>query len=351
MGAMAPHERIALAALVSATLHALLVAGAWVSLPPSPPPQPPLEARLAPAPPVAKAAALPEPRLRHSTRSRPHEPVTTVPAPSTWTAQQPEPFAAAPEAQDEPETAVVAAAPDIERAPQRPPAPAPASEPAPALKLPKKGQITYQLTFGGDRWSVGRAVQSWELEGEHYLLATEAQTTGPVDLFRPQRLRSLSKGRITRQGLKPASFLTSRTRRGQTETAQASFNWEAGRLNYGSARSPATAALPAGTQDLMSFIYQLAMAPPAPGSYRLPITTGTRFETYDIDVLAEESIETPLGVVRALPVRQQRRAGAESIEIWLAAEYRYLPVRIRYFDREGNPTVDQVAAEIRISEQ
>jgi hypothetical protein len=87
----------------------------------------------------------------------------------------------------------------------------------------------------------------------------------------------------------------------------------------------------------MSFIYQFALVPPAPGRYRLPITTGSKFDTYEIEVGAEETIETPLGTMRTLPVKQRQRAGAERIEIWLAAQYRYLPVKIRYFNRDGNP--------------
>lgn len=340
------HERFALAALASAALHALLISGAWIALPQSPRVEPALEARLVAAPAVPKAAAPSAPRPRKPAQTQALAPAAAAPVPSVTATHEPSALPPAAEAAAAPDT--VASAPEVEHSPPRAPGPEPA--PASARNLPKKGQITYQLTFGADRWSVGRAVQSWELGAEHYVLATEGETTGAVELFRPQRLRSLSRGKITRQGLKPASFLTSRTRRGQTQAAQASFDWEAGSLSYGSAANRTSAALPAGAQDLMSFIYQLAIAPPAPGSYRLPITTGTRFETYDIDVLAEESIETPLGVVRALPVKQQRRAGAESIEVWLAAEFRYLPVKIRLLDREGNPTLEQVAAEIRISE-
>ena len=258
-------------------------------------------------------------------------------------------FAPPAEAQPEaiPETPAAAPPPSAEPTPQRE---TPAPEPAPLRSLPKKGRITFTLSYGGDRFSVGKAVQSWEVGPENYRLASDAETTGIVDFFRPQRLRYLSQGKITRQGLKPASFLVSRTRRGQTEAAEALFNWDAGNLTYGQARERASAALPAGTQDIMSFVYQLALTPPAPGRFQLPITTGSRFETYDIEVRDEESIEIPLGLVRALPVKQQRRPGVESIEIWLAAEYRYLPVKIRFFDRDGNPAGEQLASEIRISD-
>jgi hypothetical protein len=218
----------------------------------------------------------------------------------------------------------------------------------PPGNLPRKGTITYTLT--GEGFNVGRAVQTWEVASGSYQLASDAETTGIVEVFRPQRLRWLSKGTVTRLGLRPESFLVSRTRRGQTEASVARFNWKAGSLTYGHARERTTAALPGDTQDIMSFIYQLAIAPPAPGHYRLPITTGSKFETYEIEVRSEEDIETPLGTLRTLPVKQRQRPGTESIEIWLAAQYRYLPVKIRYFNRDGNPVGEQVASDIRVSE-
>jgi hypothetical protein len=78
---------------------------------------------------------------------------------------------------------------------------------------------------------------------------------------------------------------------------------------------------------------------------------GSRFETYEIVVRDIERIETPLGVLRTLPIRQVARPGDESIAIWLAADYRYLPVKIRFFDREGRPTGEQVVDRIEISEE
>jgi hypothetical protein len=50
-------------------------------------------------------------------------------------------------------------------------------------------------------------------------------------------------------------------------------------------------------------------------------------------------------------VKQVPLPGDESIELWLAVEYRYLPVKLRFFDREGNPTGEQVVNEIRISDE
>jgi hypothetical protein len=245
--------------------------------------------------------------------------------------------AASPAAEPEPEAPLIARAQE--------------SSAAIARSLPRRGRITYSVLYGAGRTTVGKIVQSWQIDGDVYRLASDAETAGLVDLFQPQRMHYLSQGRLTKDGLRPESFLMSRTRRGRTEAAQARFDWQGGSLAYGLAREPKSAPLPAGAQDFLSFMFQQAVLPPAPGRYRVPITTGTRFQEYDIEVSAEESIETPIGTLRALPVRQLPRPGSESVQIWLAAEYRYLPVRIRHYDREGEYTGEQVVNEIRISDE
>jgi hypothetical protein len=238
--------------------------------------------------------------------------------------------------------------------PAEPPAPvALVAEPgaaAPERALPRRGRIVYDVLYGDGRFPVGQVVQSWEVKDDEYTLASEAETSGIVDLFRPQRLRYMSQGRVLPGGLRPDSFLVSRTRNGRSEASQARFDWRAREIAYGPAPSQKRVALPEGAHDLMSFIYQFALAPRPPGRYRLPIATGSRFEVYDVEVAPEKRIETPLGTLTALSVRQVPRPGAESIEFALAAEYRYLPVRIRHYDREGRFSGEQVVSEIRVSE-
>ena len=47
-----------------------------------------------------------------------------------------------------------------------------------------------------------------------------------------------------------------------------------------------------------------------------------------------------------IPVYQQLN---QRLRAALAAEYRYLPVRIRFIGRDGDPTGEQLVTEIRIS--
>jgi hypothetical protein len=81
---------------------------------------------------------------------------------------------------------------------------------------------------------------------------------------------------------------------------------------------------------------------------QVSITTGTRFATYQLDVGAEEMLELPIGTLRTIPVKQVRRPGEESIEVWLAPEQRHLPVRIRFLDEEGQLMVEQLATRIAV---
>jgi hypothetical protein len=340
---MTTRERLALAALASLAAHGLVISGDWLPLPAAPGEPRPMLARLAPRPEPPLVAAKPRLRAPRAAAPLPAPPVPTVSAPSPILLPEPDPDAELAE-----EVAPEPAAPEP---PQRIATAAPVAVAAPAHRLPRRGRISYTLYYGTDRGYIGRATQTWEVENDEYLLASEAETGGLIDLFQPQRLRSVSRGRITPDGLKPEAFLTSRTRRGRTEASRARFDWEAGSLTYGNAREQKTASLAPGTQDLTSFIFQFVLLPPEPGRYRLPITTGTRLEVYGFEIRGEESIETPLGIVRALPIRQLRGTGAEGIEVWLAADYRYLPVRIRHFDREGNLSGEQVANEIHVSEE
>ena len=351
--------RFLAAIFVSVLVHAVVISGAWLRPPEKSPAAPRLEARLEyrvppPAPPVSQPTARPKPVAPRPAQPPPLAlpPVTAatpfaLPSEPEPPALPSEPELPAPVA-EEPESEPLAAEPSLVASV---PSSTFAPEPAPLKSLPKKGRITYTLFFGADRFPVGRTVQTWEIEGDGYRLGSVSETTGIVELFRAQRLVYLSQGKLTARGLQPENFLMSRTRRGQTEAAQARFDWEAGTITLGKVPNQHGVALSVGSQDIVSFMYQLSLAPPAAGRIRLPITNGSRIESYELEVLNEKEIETPLGMLKTLPLKQVRRPGAESIEIWLAVEYRHLPVKLRFYDREGNPSAEQVVNEIRISEE
>lgn len=311
----------------------------------------PLVARLEPAelppPVVAPLARPPQPPKSRA------KPVVRTPALAAAPVFDPAP-AAYTDPQAVPTPPVAAAspviAPSVEEQPAVKPEPEPVPAQAPARRLPRKGEITYVVYLGTDKFSVGQTLQAWEINEDSYRLTSVSETTGLVSLFRRERRAYESVGKLTASGLRPEFFANQRVRSGRTEDAKASFDWNSMMISVGKAQEQKSMALPADAQDLMSFMYQLGLRPLAPGRIEVPITNGWKLERYELDVGAEEFLETPFGTLRALPVKQVRRAGQESIELWLATEYRLLPVKIRFFDRRGEPSGEQLVSDIRVSD-
>ncbi len=334
-----------------------MLSGGWLPMPFSASDAPPLQARLEhlPEPPPAALAPPPPPPVKPAATPAKKQVVAAAPlavfSDTLSPFSVPAPITAAPESAE-------ADAPATET-PASPSEPIVIADAAPstfmperaAIKsLPRRGRITYALYMGTNKFEVGRTTQSWETSADNYTLESTSGTSGLVSVFRSEQRVFRSSGRMTEHGLRPQSFVSSRVRRGQSDEAMARFDWDRNSITLGRGEAQRSAALPAGSQDILSFMYHLALAPPPPGRVQIAITNGSRFETYALDVLAEETLETPMGNIRTLPVKQLRREGAESMEIWLAADYRYLPVRIRFIGRDGAPAGEQIVTEINISD-
>lgn len=345
--------RLTLAVAASLALHVLLISSIRVE--PAPPPfeASPLEARLVPAPPRKAEPARPAavPARKSSARYVAAKPVAP-PRPLAGTAP---PLFVPPEIEYGPaseldETPVADADPAPTLA--EPVVPQESVARTPANALPTRGRIEYLVLYGsGDGLPVGKIVHSWKMKNGHYVLASDAETTGLIELFSPQRLRYVSQGTITAQGLRPDSFYITRTRRGKIEAARALFQWDKGQIVYGYANDRKVAPLTEGAQDLMTLAYQFAVVPaPGPGRLQVPVTSGKGFDTYEVEVLPEEVIDTPIGQLLTLHVKQLPKPGKEHFEIWLAVHYSYLPVRIRHYNRKGSYSGEQVVLDIRVDD-
>lgn len=299
-----------------------------------------LEAKPAPAPgKVSVPSAVPAPAVVDA----PSE--TIVPAATDWAESEPlDPVGeAAPQvaeaaaAQPEPVEPAPAAAAPVAAAPAAPAQPQP----------PQTGSIRYEVYLGSDRFSIGRSVQTWSIDKDSYRLTSFSETTGLAGLFKPYQFAYTAEGRVGPGRLRPDSFTVRRGREGERQ-ASAHFDWESGELTFGSARSTRKAALNADSYDFLTLFYQLALTALAPGRMQVSVTTGTKFNTYLLEIGAQEMLELPIGTVRAIPVKQVRKPGEESIEFWLAPEKRYLPVRIRFLNDEGKLSVEQLATQIEL---
>lgn len=264
---------------------------------------------------------------------RTHAPRPPIPLPATPPVAEPEPI--------DPTIAQESSDPAIEE---------PSTSEAPAenaIPLPELVEISYTLYKGKDGFAVGKAQHTWKRDGINYSINLVAEASGIISLFYTGRHVQISQGKITPQGMKPISYWVQRGQRAdKTDTAQ--FDWINMQLTLGTGGNTRTVGLPDGTQDLLSFLYQLAFAPPQLGdSTRLYITTGRKLDNYGYQSLGEETLETQLGPIKSLHIAQTRQQGEETTEIWLATEYHYLPVKIRFTDKQGG-VMEQTATAIKV---
>lgn len=316
---------------LSLLIHLALTFGPAISLPELQPEPIVLEASIrhvAPPPPAPRVAkARKPPRKRAPPPAPPPVPIVEAPPP------------------------IAAPIKDVKPAPEiLPEAPPTETSEAPTVKpipLPELAEISYTLYKGKDGFEVGKAQHTWKRDGSHYAIDQVAEASGLVSLFYSGRHVQISHGEITAQGLKPSSYWVQRGQHAD-KTDSAQFDWKSTRLTFGTAGDTRSAALPDDTQDLLSFLYQLAFAPPQPGeSTRLHITTGRKLDSYGYAALGEETLDTAFGTLNVLHIGQTQRQGEENTEIWLATEYHYLPVKIRFTDKQGG-VMEQTATAIKV---
>lgn len=316
---------------LSLAVHLALLLGPHISLPSSPHHTDVLEARLETPPPAAQVQQeMAKPARPRPAKPKAHRAAEKAAPPSAEPASAPDNAAAV--------------TPEAETAPvQAEPAPEPSPPPAATPPMPQRVAIKFTLFKGLNGLSVGRAEQTWMLDGERYTITSVAEATGLFSLFASGKHVQVSLGEITRNGLKPTSYRVERGQgAGKTDTAL--FDWNAMTLNLGNK----TLKLPEGTQDLLSFMYQLAFAPPQRSTVQLSITNGRKLDSYAYWVV-EEALDTPMGRLKTLHLGKQREEGERDTEVWLATDYHYLPVKISQIDKDGDGLV-LLANEIAITQ-
>jgi len=95
----------------------------------------------------------------------------------------------------------------------------------------------------------------------------------------------------------------------------------------------------------MSVLFQFAFAPPNGNELALAVVTGRKLETYRFSIVGEETLHVPLGDMPTLHVRRPKTDDDDGLDVWLAIERNYLPVRIIRADRKDNRPIELVAAE------
>jgi hypothetical protein len=325
-----PARRVALAIGLSLLVHAALLFGPnLIQLAPVEVPLPPLTARLEPLPAV-KLAPKPKPRAHAKPK-----PVTPPPAPEAVTAEAPP--------AETPETTT-----DATPQAEVPASAVPAENTEPAYPLPRHAQLTF-IAYMGTNFPVGEVRHRLDVnDDKSYTLQVGMNTTGVARIFKTFELSQQSTGMITAGGIRPDRFIENKLTSKGKQILSADFDWQNRKLNFSNGNS---SPLPDQAQDILSFLYQFSQMPLDQARLPMRVSNGKKLESYELEVGAEEEIQTRFGRLRVLPLRKVNAPGEEGLEIWLGLEYRLLPVQIRSIDKNGKIAGQMVISDIRVSDE
>ena len=221
-------------------------------------------------------------------------------------------------------------------------------EPVASHPLPKHAQLKFVVYYGQDNFQIGEITHRLEISGDKYVLKAETQTTGLARLFKSYQLIQTSHGKAGNFGLQPEGYEEEQNVSSGKQKMNVAFNWAENKLHFSQGGET---ELPPDAQDILSFLYQLSRLPLHNKVISIAITTGKKLEKYELEIGAEEEIITPMGKLRALPLRRLHSQGGDGMEVWLGLEYRLLPIKFRQIKRSGAMVLEVVISDIRVADE
>ena len=197
----------------------------------------------------------------------------------------------------------------------------------------KRVVIDYDVRRSLDSSPVGAAKTSYLLDQDnHYSIKNEVEAKGFVSLFYWNKLLQTSDGLVTEDGLKPINY---RYQFGSKIDNLATFDWDGKKIITSISGKVNEFDILEGSQDMLSFMYQFMFEPPLT-KMKIYITNGKNYKPYDYAYIADEVVETETDKFLTLHIAKFNYNNEERIDLWLAKDYKYLPVRIRKTEKDGS---------------
>jgi Protein of unknown function (DUF3108) len=194
-----------------------------------------------------------------------------------------------------------------------------------------RARLVYDIFYAGG--PAGILTHTWSSDGHVYHAESVAEGVGLVKLFYSGKFVQRSTGRVGPHGLIPMEYTLQRGSAARSESAR--FDWQRGKLALAWKDQHRVVDLPGGTQDALSIVHQAYFMPPKASAAPLGVATSRKLAHYIYEVVGEELIETPIGILRSVHIRRADDDGMR-LDIWLDLDRSLLPARVLGVDRRGN---------------
>lgn len=206
---------------------------------------------------------------------------------------------------------------------------------SPAFATPPTGvQASYEVFSSGLK--IGQVEETYSKSGDHYTLASTTTPLGLLAVFKPEKIYITSRGLIGKQGLRPQYFSHKRGNDANKEMS-AEFDWPTQQLTliHQTLRTPI--ALPDGTQDRLSAMYQfMFLTLDNLETIDFAMTNGNKLDNYHYSIGTKQKLDTPAGKFDSVYLDSQAKPGESRTEIWLATQHANLPCKMIITDANGD---------------
>lgn len=203
---------------------------------------------------------------------------------------------------------------------------------------PSRILATYDVSKSG--MQVAQLEESYTRSSDGtYQITSTARPVGLVAMFKPEKIIIRSNGRITQQGLQPLTF-DYESEKDPVRSSRAEFNWENGDVALIRQATRNVVALPDGTQDRLSAMYQFMFLDlKHQSTLDFPLTNGNSLNQQHYAIAAGEMLTTSAGKFKTLYLDNQSKAGESRTEIWLATQQHHFPCKMRITDTNGDELI------------
>ncbi len=207
---------------------------------------------------------------------------------------------------------------------------------SPAFAAPAGVQASYDVFMSGMK--VGQMTETYTRSDDHYTLTSTTTPLGLLAAFKPGKIISNSRGLIDKNGLRPQRF--DHIREGDaSKESHAEFDWDAMQLTLTHQSQQTRLALPEGTQDRLSAMYQfMFLRLDKVAALDFMMTDGSKLDSYHYAVGPRQKLDTAAGSCDSLYLDNQAKPGESRTEIWLSTQNK-LPCKMIITDAHGEQIV------------
>lgn len=204
---------------------------------------------------------------------------------------------------------------------------------------------TYDVYNG--HLKIGQIEERFVRDKDRYTLTSTTRAVGLLAVFNPGKIQISSSGLVGARGLQPLRFSDLRENH-EDKDRRAELDWNAKRLTLIQRAQRTSFALPQGTQDRLSAMYQfMFLSLKAGTTLDFPMTNGGKLDNYHYAITRGETLKTPAGEFNTLYLDSQAKKGESRTEIWLATNQYNLPCKMIITETDGDQ-LTQILSKLEI---